>query len=234
MKKEKLNIGGIIGIVGGVIGLLIGGYAIFNVLAANEKIRVNLGVKNEDKTYLFSQRSTNSFKIFSSNNPHSIPSISKISTIIEIDDDIYVEPRELKKIINLASKNYTLFNRERKNYDGYVTINDKNNNTFSNAEISEEGEKIGEQISKNIIEIKNEKGDIHYIRWSKFPNTENVAEENCIMTPIRIADNYKPGATSYYTVDFVVIKLKTVLEFLNNGSDYKYDVDNKILYIIQQ
>ncbi len=234
MKNKKLDTGTIIGIIGGIIGLLIGGYVLLDVLTASKKVSVNLGIKNEGKTYLFSHRSSHSFKIFSSNNPHSAPSIAKTSTIIEIDDDIYVEPRELKKIISLASKNYTLFNRERKNYDGYVTINAKNNNTFSITKIDKEGDKIGEKISENVIEIKNKKGDIHYIRWSILPNKEKVVEENCIMAPIRLADNYKPGATSYYTEDIVVIKLKTVLEFLNNGSDYKYDADNEILYVVQQ
>jgi hypothetical protein len=233
MKKGGLNVGSIIGIVVAVIGLLIGGVMIYISSTANKRMNVNLGVMNEGKTYLFSDISTDSFKSFNSDNPNSAPTIVKSSTIIFIDDEVYVEPKELDKIINLASENYTLFSRERKKYDGFVTINNENNNTFSRNEIIEEGGKIGEQVKKSTIEIKNERGDLHSIRWSILPNDEIIAEENCIITSIRLVDNWKPGATSYYSEDVVVIKLKTVLEFLNNGLDYKSDLENEILYINQ-
>lgn len=233
MKKLGLNVGSIIGILGGIIGLLIGGYTLLNGITDNEKVAVNLGIKTEGKIYLSPNMSTSNFKFFNPEDSDSSPSITKATTIIEMEGDIYVTPEELENIIDLTSKEYTLFGRDRKNYDGYVTMNDTNNSIFSSTIIKEEGEKIGEQISKNVIQIKNKEGDIHSIKWSSFPKKDDVAEENCIMIPIRIADNYRPGATAYYSVDIVVVKLKTVLEFLNNGSDYKYDVDNEILYIIQ-
>ncbi len=223
----KLNkIGASIGIIGGIIGLLIGGYVALGIFKASKKVRVHLGVKEQSKTYLLATRSTSAFKRFNSENPMVI----KTNSIVEIDNEIYVEPSNLDKIVNLISKNHTLFNREKKKYDGFVTINGKNND-FSISRIDEDGEKIGEYIRKNSIELKNDKGNILHIRWTDRPN--DVAEENCIITPIVISDNYKPGATSYYTVDIVVVKLATILDFYDNGTAYKYDGDNEILYFIQ-
>ncbi len=226
LKMKLNNIGGTIGIIGGIIGLAVGGYALLNVFTAGEKVRVHLGVKEQSKTYLLATRSTSAFKRFNSENPM----VVKATSVVEIDDEIYVDPNDLDKIINLISKNHTFFNREKKKYDGFVTINGRNNN-FSKNKIDEDGEKIGEYIRKNSIELKNDKGNIHHIRWIDRP--DDIAEENCIVAPIVISDNYKPGATSYYTVDIIVVKLATILDFYDNGTTYEYDADNEILYFIQ-
>ena len=223
----KLNkIGASLGIIGGIIGLLVGGYVLLDVFMASENVRVHLGIKEQNKTYLLATRSTSAFKRFNSENPM----VLKATSVVEIDNEIYIEPSYLEKIVSLISKNYTLFNREKKKYDGFVTINGKNNN-FSKNRIDEDGEKIGEFIQKNSIELKNDMGNIHHIRWINIP--DDIAEENCIVAPIVIADNYKPGATSYYTVEIVVVKLETILDFYDNGTTYEYDADNEILYFIQ-
>lgn len=231
MKIQKIII-----ILAVIIALSVAGYALMMVFNANEKINVHLGIKKQDKTYILSLYSTHTYKTFgySNSNNTEIPPIIKANAVFEIDGDIYVEPEKLDNIFDLVSKNYTLFSRKRKNSDGFVTINNKNNTAFSENTITEDGEKIGDYINKKTIELKNDKGDIHNIRWTNIPSETDIAEENCIISSMLIADNYKPGATSYYTVKVVLVKLKTILDFLNNGSDYKYDAANEILYIIQQ
>lgn len=224
MKLYKIGIS--IAIICGIIGLLIAGYVMLNISNASEKVHVRLGVKEQSKTFLLANSSTSTFKSLAAENL----TIVKTTYVIEIDNEIYVEPSNLDKIVNLISKNYTLFNKEKKNYDGYVTINDENDD-FSISSIDEDGEKIGEYTRENSIELKNDKGKILYIRWTERPNY--VAKENCIITPIVISDNYKPGATSRYTVDIVAVKLAIILDFYDNGTAYKYDAKNRMLYFIQ-
>ncbi len=221
------KIGGYIGIIAGIFGVLVAAYVSLGIFNGGEDIRVHLGVKEQSKIYLLTTSSTSAFKRSNSEDP----TLGK-ETVIEMGGDIYVKPGNLRKIVNLISKNHTLFNREKKRYDGFVTISGINNN-FSKNKIKEEGEKIGQYIYKNTIELKNDKGNILHIRWINRQPEDDIAEENCEVIPLVIADNYKPGATSYYTVDIVAVKLGTILDFYDNGTTYEYDTDNEILYFIQ-
>tara|TARA_R110002072_G_scaffold303077_1_gene492900 strand:- start:22945 stop:23604 length:660 start_codon:yes stop_codon:yes gene_type:complete len=217
--KRKLGILGSIGIIGAILWFLF-------LFFKESDLQVNLALKKDNNTYLFSILGSKATEAMIDNNQ--TPTILKTTSVIELDNELYVGLSGLENLVSLISGHYKIYKKEKKLYNGYITKDDESN-FFTQKIMTEENGKIGDFDYKNVIQLKN--GDSFFdIKWISIPNM--VAEENCRITSIWV-DSGIPGEKSTILRDIVVVKIKDIISFYGNNVKLENDKEDEILYLIE-
>lgn len=185
---------------------------------------VNLAVKKEGKTYVYSNMGK--FIIESQIKQKQSPTYSA-STFLYKDDGLFVEPGSAKDLVNVFSNNLCYYDFKEKSFDGYVTYDSLE--VFKNDNTTQSTEKIGEQIIIYTVKFLN--GDKSMlIKWSYNTKTaEFKAIKNCELRSFYSQSSPYPGNTVTSSYDHLVIPLDKIAVFYNRK--YTYDEEQKVFFI---
>ncbi|MAU16319.1 MAG: hypothetical protein CMH46_12370 [Muricauda sp.] len=190
---------------------------------------VNIALKENHKIYLvpfFASRATLRHQL----SKNEIPAVYHMR-IIEDNRELFVEPKDFEKILNLIGDNYVLFKKRESTHDGYVGFKDLDIYDYSIKNVNTD--KIGQQIHKATIVITNASTNKSMeIVWKISPVPK--AEKNCTNKKIWVVENPHPGETIGYYQKAVVINLNEIVDFFDNGTRLEYDKSEEILYVIKQ
>lgn len=214
-----------------VISVLIAGFCAFFIFSCEtENAVVNLALKKDNKTYLFSKMGD--FIVESSLEKGESPAAFGFIRLFE-DDGLYVAPNDCEEIVDVLAGNYHLYPYQEKSYEGYITSGEKEIFTTSFSNVSTE--KIGEQIRESRIEIVNPvSAQVLEIVWTYNQKTgESKAVQNCELKSFWITTSVQPGETVTSSEDFIMVDLNELVEFFDNGSTLEYNADEEILYIVE-
>lgn len=191
---------------------------------------VNLALKKDHKVYLVPFIASR-VVLEQQLSENETPTIFKFLGIIEDNGELFVETKDLEKILNLIGNNYVLLRKEEKAHDGYVAFGDMNIYNYSIKTINTD--KIGQQIYKPTIVVTNPSTNKTLeIVWSSIP--EPTAEKNCTNKRVFVTENPYPGKTVGSYKKVVVVNLNDILDFFDNGTTLEYDKSEKILYVVKQ
>ena len=157
----------------------------------------------------------------------SVP-LDQFVEIYKDDEQYYIQPSTLKKIVSIMGGNVDLFDFKEASYDGYCSINNKDTLYLEKSELRSSST-IGEQIRKTTATIRNKANKTMNISWSFSDKTnEFTAGTNCEIRSF-LCLYAEPGERSTYYDDFLVIPLSRLAKFY--GCKVTYDEDTKVLYI---
>lgn len=197
--------------------------------ATDDRKNVNLVLKKEGKTYLFSPMGTMITKNKLDNNES--PPIVTNTQIVKKNENLYVEPRHLENIAAILSGNYVVHDYQEKSYDGYITKGklDIYNNKYSN----QSTEKIGKMISTaNIYLMDIEQTKKHQISWQRKPSQSPT--QNCVEMNLWADRSYKPGNRTVALEKFIMVDLNDIVEFYDSKTKLDYNKEDEILYFLAE
>lgn len=85
---------------------------------SDDRKSVNLALKKDGKTYVFSMIGAVITKHHLSNGD--TPSIMSPIGIVELDGELYLQAGEIEDFVNMISGNYELLPYQEQSYDGYI------------------------------------------------------------------------------------------------------------------
>lgn len=217
-----------------VIGsLLISTFLIFNMFTSETNNSfVNLALKKEDKVYVFSKQGTHLVQnsIAKNESPSSIPFVQ----LFEEDGILYMTPDNLEKIADVLSGNYQTHEYQEKSFNGYITSG--KSVSFERSYKNESTANIGEQLRLNTVQLnKLTSKDILRIRWKlNMKSYKLQAVENCKKKSFMIATRIQPGEVVRASEDFIMVNLKDLVKFYGDKVILELNVEDQLLYFIQE
>ncbi|RMA64779.1 hypothetical protein BXY75_1660 [Ulvibacter antarcticus] len=195
--------------------------------ATDDRKSVQLILKKDDKTYLFSRLGTmiTNNKLDKNESPTTVQSTS----IVVKENQLYTEPQHIKSIANLISGNYVIHDHQEKIFDGYIS--DGKHKVYNKKYVNEHSEKFGEMISiANIYLTDTDQTRKYHISWQRSPN--QIPITNCIEMALWVDKSYKPGERTTARDNFIMINLNDLVEFYNSNVKLDYVEEDKVLYFI--
>lgn len=186
---------------------------------------VNLALKKEGKTYVFTQLNdiVTSQLISQKQSPMAMPFLK-----IFMDEKLYVSPLDLKELTSLLGGDYNLYEYQEPSYEGYVNTEGKQFYTLTTN--TQGTETIGQQEIVYTVTLKNAAGQTKNISWSQLGmSTKQVAKENCQLKSFNIVTNPHPGETVMSSQDFVVVSVNDLTQFFSQS--VTHDQENQLLFI---
>ncbi|MEM9077112.1 MAG: hypothetical protein AAGC43_08735 [Bacteroidota bacterium] len=204
-------------------------WVFWGIFSKTESVLANLALKEEGNVYVFSLLGTNSVKqqISQNNSPAVMPFIQ----VFEEDGGLYVQPKDLKEIVNILCGNYRIHEYPEKSFEGYLTTTQlKCMNHFVR---NENTTNIGEQIKINELSLSSPVSDSTLaIKWTmNFISGQSVVLDNCMKKSFRVIEKPHPGQTFASTKEFVVVRLEDIAQFYANGIKFRLDSESQLLYI---
>lgn len=205
---------------------------VFSMYLETSSFVVNLALKKNGKTYLFSKTGTAGVQYSLDKNKS--PSVFGFIQLFEEEDSFYVDPIHIEEITNLLCGNYVLHDYTEQSYNGYVTSGKQRcfKNTFKNQSTAT----IGEQIRLNTIQLTDSTSESLYeINWEyNLMEYKSRALENCEEKSFMITTQIQPGEAVMGSEDFIMVNLEDLVEFYGNTSSLRLDEKQRLLYIIQE
>lgn len=212
----------------GLVGL--GIFWLFSSSMDKAAQTVNLALKQDGKTYLFSNMG--SYVVENSIANNESPAVMPFFQIYN-DGGLYVDPLQMKEAAALIMGSYEVFEYQEKSYEGYVTLSEDD---FYGYDMTiESTENIGEQFAVNTIKLKDFKdGKPLEIVW-KIPNNGDVGVpvQYCEVQSLNVVEHPAAGETVISSQDFLVVDLNKLVGLCDNGSTLEYNDEQKILYVIK-
>lgn len=129
------------------------------------------------------------------------------------DNGLFVDPNNMKDLVNVFADNLIYYNLKEKSVDGYIT--------FDSLEVyklnvkTQSTERIGEQLMIYIVEL-NQTNKSMSISWSYNNKTsEYKALKNCELHSFYSQSSPYPGTTVTSSIDCIVIPLDKIASFYN-------------------
>ncbi len=209
-----------------IIGLC---WTFWGKFSKTETAVVNLVLQEQDRVYLISLLGSSHVKqhISKQNSPEVMPFIQ----IFEEDGSLYIQPKDLKEIVNILCGNYRVHDYPEKSFEGYITTTQmKCMNHFVR---NENTSKIGEQIKVNELSLTSPVSDSTFtIKWStNYISQQTEVLENCLRKHFRVIEKPHPGQTFASTKEFVVVNLEEIARFYGKGITFSLDLENQLLFI---
>jgi len=196
---------------------------------SDDRKMVNLALKEEGKVYLVPLMAKKEM-LEPQLSRNKTPEVSKSLQLIQDHGDLFIEPRNLKNMVNLIANNYTLYGKNEGTYNGYVVF--EHQEAFEYTVNNVNTDKIGEQLKQETIRIKGENsGKILEIVWSSSPKPK--VEKNCVVKRLWVVEHPYPGKSVGDYQNAVVVNLNEVINFFDNGTRLEYDEDGENLYVIK-
>lgn len=212
-------------LIAGVVGL----FSIFMFSCETESAVVNLALKQNGKTYLFSKMG--SFIVEESIKKQESPSAFPFIQIFE-DDGLFVSPQNAEDIANVLGGNFKIHPYPEASYDGYITV--ERNSLFTIDLKNKSTVKIGEQIQEYTVQLLNPHNqEVHEIQWEWNPKAGHFkAIKNCEVKSFWITTSIQPGETVTSSEDFIMVSLADLVAFYG-GYSLEFDQEGQLLYLIQ-
>ena len=207
---------------------LIGGLVLCCSSFSSDRYIVNLALKTNDKTYLLTKLNYQIVEAQLKQNKS--PVIMPFIPVFKDKGNLYINPINIKEIVELLSGNFTLHNYQEKSYDGYVTLKDVTAYQLSTENKSTE--KIGEQLIEYTITLTNQADERLQILWTQKSMTTNVAAiANCKKKAFSTQTHPHPGETVTSSKNFIVVDLQTLIEFFDKSITFSFDENKQLLFI---
>lgn len=208
---------------------LVGIFSFFMFSCETESAVVNLAVKQNGKTYLFSKMG--SFIVEESIKNQESPSAFPFIQIFE-DEGLFVSPQNAEDIANVLGGNVKIHPYPEASYDGYITV--EQNSLYSLNVKNKSTAKIGEQIKEYTVTLLNPHNQgVHQIQWEWNPKeSEYKAVKNCEVKSFWITTSIQPGETVTAAQEFVMVNLADLTAFYG-GYSLEFDQEGQLLYLIQ-
>ena len=209
-----------------IIGLC---WMFWGMSSNTESVEVNLVLQEQEKVYLFSLLGTNHVKeyIARQNTPEVMPFVQ----IFQDGGMLYIQPKDLKEIVNILCGNYRIHEYPEKSFEGYITTTQMKcmNHYVRNENTSQ----IGEQIKINELSLSSPVSDSTFtIQWSTNYISQQVEVlQNCIKKPFKVIEKAQQGQNISSTKEFVVVKLEDVASFYGRDIMFRLDAKNQLLYV---
>lgn len=213
------------------IGLLIFGvFSLFTISCETETAIVNLAIKKDGKTYVYSK--LGEFFVENSIKKNESPSVMAFCKVFN-DEGLYTSPENLEDIANLLGGNYRIFPFPEASYDGYITATQ--NSLYTRTSKNQSTAKVGEQIRVTTVDLRNPKNNkIYSIQWEWNPSDKkNIALNNCEIKTFWIKRKIDSGETVTSSEDFVMVNLNDIVKFYNDQLQLEFNPDEKLIYIIE-
>lgn len=210
-----------------LLGVAMGFFFFFS--CETENLLVNLALKKQGKTYVFSKLGSFITKTTLDNNES--PSVFPFVQIFN-DDGLFVSPDHIEEIVNTVGGNYELFPFEEKSYDGYFTA--PKNSLYSSNNVNRSTEVVGEQIRETTITLNKLEGtQVYEIVYEYNPASgEYKAIKNCKEKSFWITRSIQPGETTTSSEDFIMVNLNEIVTFYDSNLELKLNTEEQLLYII--
>ncbi|WP_435624553.1 hypothetical protein [Flagellimonas sp.] len=199
------------------------------IMVKEDAVVVNLALKEEGKVYVFSFSSAKGVKQQILKN--SSPSVGPFIQVFEEDELHYVQPKDIKEIVNILCGNYRIHEYPEQRFDGYITTTQmKCLNHFVR---NENTSKIVEQMKVHEMSLSSPVSDsLRVVRWSSnYLSGETQILENCQKKQFRVAENPHPGETFVCSKEFIVVNLEEMGSFYSQKVSFELDKKNQLLYI---
>mgnify|MGYP003123573173 CR=1 FL=1 len=181
-------------------------------------------VKN-GKNYIYSP---NEYLVNKAITQNEVPTGLNSNVIYFIDDQVYLSPDNLERVINILSGNFKTIDHKELSYDGYA-VNDSLE-VYNSKVQNKAGEKIGEVEAINVVTIssKTNNNQTMTIKWKTLP--ELIAIENCSIESIWEVTHPYPGKTVGNWEDAILVNLNTINSFYGNSFELDFDEESSVLY----
>jgi hypothetical protein len=187
-----------------------------------------LALKKDNSIYLYSMLTTEMVEA-SIQRKESPPAITYVQ--VYKDNKVhYLNPSNIKELVQVMSGAYVTHPYKEKSYEGYVTASDKK--VFELTTHNESTEVVGKQLMITTIVLTNNRDEKMEISWSFNPKeNEYKAIKNTVVKDFWIETNPSPGETVVSSKDFLVIPITQLCEFFH--CSYEFDVENQVLYVVE-
>ncbi|PWL23408.1 MAG: hypothetical protein DCO96_16290 [Fluviicola sp. XM-24bin1] len=212
-----------------VILLAIGGGVFAMVGSCSDDISPDISnviLETKGKKYLYSSLGSETVK--QQLEAKSSPAAMADLAVYKDGDAFYVDPMNMRALVNLMSGNVETFDYKEKSYDGYVTIGTEDAYKIEQQYVSTS--KVGKQAVKQIVTLTNTKGKTMLISWNFDPSTgEHKAIKNCEVRGFWFQTNPQPGETVISSEDFLVVPAKKLAKFF--GCKIAFDRETKVFTV---
>ena len=187
-----------------------------------------LALKKDNTVYLYSMLTTD--MVAASLQRKESPSAITYVQIYKDDEVYYLNPSNIKELVQVMSGAYVTHPYQEKSYGGYVTASDKQ--VFKSTSHIESTEVVGKQLMITNLELKNDNDETMEISWSFNPKANEYEPiKNAVIKSFWIQTNPSPGETVVSAKDFLVVPITQLCEFFH--CSYEFDVENQVLYVVE-
>lgn len=207
------------------------GAILFSLYMETTNVVVNLILSQNDKVYVYSKQGTS--LVQNSLLKKESPVVFPFMQVFEENGALYVAPENIGDLVNLLCGNYILHDFKEGNQDGYLTYG-KSECVSSFMENQSTGN-IGEQVRVNALKLTHpESNRIFEISWEQNLKTYKFKPlKNCEEKSFMVTTSPYPGKTTMSSKDFIMINLDDLLKFYGTASRLELDMENQLLYLIQ-
>lgn len=209
--------------------LAIGASFFFISSCETDNIIVNLALKKDGKTYVFSKLGTFITKTKLGKNES--PSVFPFLRIFN-DDGLFVSPDNLEDIVNAIGGNNDMFPFPEQSYDGYFTA--PKESLFNSEYVNKSTAVVGQQIRQTTVTLVqlNNSDTFEIVYEYNASAGEYMAVKNCVMKSFWITESIYPGESTTSSEDFLMVNLNDIVNFYDSNIKLELNNAEQLLYII--
>jgi len=224
IKKQRKGCGLVTWIAFAVIALSLV-IALVSLSSGDGRKDVNIVIKQNGQRHLYSQLTVNDELEFKET-----PIILSPIALIKIRGQLYVEPKDVRVVARILSKNFELLNSNDHLIDGYA----QPKTTYEFMErttITENADEIGKQTSIQKILLFRPDGNEFIIKWSDAQKPRAI--KHCKVSRVSTVSRDKFDGTFLQNwPKTVLVSLDEINKFYSDTTKLEYDKKLKLLHII--
>ena len=186
---------------------------------------VNIALKKEGKTYLFSLM--NKQNVVQQIAKGEMPAMMNSTVIVAEDGKLFMEASKIKTIANILGGSIEIFPKQETSFDGYFIEGETS--VFSQSMKNKDTGEIGKIASIIEVRLSNESTEVSYpISWQVTPELKAI--ENCEIQSLTV--KYSQHSDNEFTSkDFVMVNLEDINQFFGGHYSLRYDKNASLLYL---
>lgn len=189
---------------------------------------VNIALKKEGKTYLFSLM--NKPIVEQQIAKGEMPAMMNSTVIVAENGKLFMDTSKIKTIANILGGNIDIFPKQETSFDGYFIEGETS--VFMQSVKNKDMGEIGKIASVMEVTLRDESTQTTYpISWQVTPELKAI--ENCEIQSLTV--KYSQHSDNEFTSkDFVMVNLEDINQFFGGHYNLRYDKNASLLYVEEQ